>query len=166
MSKDSKNHTKTVQIRKVDKVAPDHRGRSVWLGKVEPVELELVSTTALQKILKTEGGETRSEIQRLAAGRKNGVLARDAATGHFRILSDADLKNAAGAPPGEGSKRNTVVTGAPLTETTRIKADELSLVSTQVLRKVVKPDGQAEIQKPKPASKKDKFGGFNPYDNN
>ena len=104
----SKDHTKTVQIRKVDKVAPDHRGRSVWLGKIEPVELELVSTTALEKILKTEGGKTRSEIQKLAAGRKNGVLARDTATGHFRILSDADLKKAATAPPGDGPKRSGV----------------------------------------------------------
>ena len=164
----SKDHTKTVQIRKVDKVAPDHRGRSVWLGKIEPVELELVSTTALQKILKTEGGTTRSEIAKLAAGRKNGVLARDTATGHFRILSEADLKKAVDTPPGESPKRSAEVTGAPMTDTTRKKADELSLVSTQILRKVVKPDGKTAVEaaKPKPASKKDKFGGFNPYDNN
>jgi hypothetical protein len=162
----SKDPTKTVQIRKVEKVAPGLQGRSVWLGKIEPVELELVSTTALEKIMKTEGGETRSEIQKLAAGRKNGVLARDAATGHFRILSDADLKKAATSPPGEGLKRGAEVTGAALTDTTRKKADELSLVSTQILRKVVKPDGKSEVVAPKPASKKDKFGGFNPYDNN
>ena len=166
MSKDPKDHTKTVMIRKVDKVAPDHRGRSVWLGKIEPVELELVSTTRLEKILKTEGGETRSEIQKLAAGRKNGVLARDAATGHFRILSDNDLRKAATAPPADGPKRSGVTTGAPLTETTRMKAEELSLVSTQFLRKVVKPDGKTEFETPKPSAKKDKFGGFNPYDNN
>jgi hypothetical protein len=162
----AKDPTKTVQIRKIDKVAPDHRGRSVWLGKVEPVELELVSTMALQTILKTEGGKTRVEIQKLAAGRKNGVLARDTATGHFRILSEADLKKAATEPPGEGPKRSGVVTAAPMTETTRKKAEELSLVSTQILRKVVKPDGSAGIEKPKAAGRKDKFGGFNPYDNN
>ena len=162
----SKDHTKTVQIRKVAKVAPGLQGRSVWLGKIEPVELELVSTTALEKIMKTEGGKTRSEIQKLAAGRKNGVLARDTATGHFRILSDSDLKRAATSPPGEGPKRATETTGAPLTETTRKKADELSLVSTQILRKVVKPDGKTEYVAPKAAGKKDKFGGFNPYDNN
>jgi hypothetical protein len=162
----SKDHTRIVQIRKVDKVAPDHRGRSVWLGKIEPVELELVSTTALEKILKTEGDKTRSEIRKLAAGRKNGVLARDAATGHFRILSDADLKKAATAPPADGPKHSGVVTAPPFSETTRLKAAELSLASTQFLRKVVRPDGKAEIEKPKPANKKDKFGGFNPYDNN
>lgn len=140
----------------------------MWLGKVEPVELELVSTTTLEKILKTEGGRTRSEIAKLAAGRKNGVLARDTATGHFRILSEADLKKAVEAPPGNGPKRATEVTAAPLSDTARRKADELSLVSTQILRKVVKSEGKADVEgaKPKPASKKDKFGGFNPYDNN
>lgn len=163
----SKDPTKTARIRKIDKVAPDHRGRSVWLGKIEPVELELVSTTALEKILKTEGGDTRSEIRKLAAGRKNGLLARDTATGHFRILSDADLRKAATTPPpGDGPKRSGVVTAAPLTETARKKADELSLVSTQILRKVVTPGYEAANGKPKPAAGKDKFGGFNPYDNN
>jgi hypothetical protein len=164
----TKDHTKTQRIRAPDKVAPDLRGRSVWLGKVEPVELELVSTMALQKILKTEGGKTRTAIEKLAAGRKNGVLARDAATGHFRILSDADLKKASGAPPAaaDGPKRSGVTTGAPLTETVRKKAEELSLVSTQILRKAVKPEEEESRAKSKPASKKDRFGGFNPYDNN
>ena len=162
----SKDPTRTVQIRKIDKVAPDHRGRSVWLGKIEPVELELVSTTALEKILKTEGGKTRSEIQKLAAGRKNGVLARDTATGHFRILSDAEFKKVATTPRADGPKRSGVTTADPLSETTRLKAAELSLASTQFLRKVVKADQKADVEKPKAATKKDKFGGFNPYDNN
>jgi len=166
MPKDSKDFTKTVQIRKVDKVASDLHGRSVWLGKVEPVELELMSTMALKKILKTEGGETRTEIEKLAAGRKNGVLARDTATGHFRILTDHDLRKVATAPQGEGPKRSGVSVGAPLTDTARKKADELSLVSTQILRKVVKPGGKAEVQKAKASLKKDRFGGFNPYDTN
>jgi hypothetical protein len=160
----SKDHTKTVQIRKVDKIAPDLRGRSVWLGKVEPVELELVSTSALEKILKSEGGQTVSEIRKLAAGRKDGVHARDTATGHFRILSEADLRKAADAPPGEAPKRSNLVKAEPIDESTRRKADELSLVSTQILRKIVPPEEDAA--KKKPAGRKDKFGGFNPYDNN
>jgi hypothetical protein len=132
---------------------------------VEAVELELVSTTALEKILKSEGGQTRTEIQKLAAGRKNGILARDTATGHFRIVSEADLKKALAAESGGKPARSAEVTAAPLTETTRRAADELSLVSTQILRKVMKPGEKAEAAKPK-AGKKDKFGGFNPYDNN
>jgi hypothetical protein len=162
----AKDHTKTVQIRRVAKVAPDDRGRSVWLGKVEPIELELVSTIALQKILKTGGGDTRAEIGKLASGRKNGVLAREAATGHFRILSEADLRRAATEPPSpaDGPQRRNVTAGAPISDTVRRKADELSLVSTQMLRKVVRPDGTAGVEKP--ATKKDRSGGFNPYDNN
>ena len=144
----AKDYTKTVRIRKVDKVAPDDRGRSVWLGKVEAVELELVSTGALEKILKSDDGKTKSEIRKLVAGRKDGVLARDTATGHFRIVSDADLK-----------------TAEPVSDKALRAADELSLVSTQILRKVLKPGAKPEPTKPK-AGKKDKFGGFNPYDNN
>lgn len=162
----SKDPTKTVRIRKVDKVAPDDRGRSVWLGKKEEAELELVSTTALEKILKTEGGQTRSEIQKLAAGKKDGVLARDTATGHFRIVNETDLEKALAAESGgKRPARGAEVTGAAATDTTRLAAAELSLVSTQILRKVMKPEEKAEAEKPK-ASKKDKFGGFNPYDNN
>jgi hypothetical protein len=166
MPKDTKDFKKTLRIRKVGKVAPDMRGRSVWLGKVEPVELELMSTMALRRILKSGDGEERVEIEKLAAGRKDGVLARDTATGHFRILSEADLRKAATAPPGEGPTRSNVVTGAPLTDATRRKAEELSLVSTQILRKAVQPGGGTGHEKPKPAGRKDKFGGFNPYDNN
>ena len=53
------------------------------------------------------------------------MLARDTATGHFRILSDADLRKAATTPPGEGPKRGNVVTGAPLSDTTRKKAEDV-----------------------------------------
>jgi hypothetical protein len=161
----SKDPTKTVRIRKVDKVAPDNRGRSVWLGKVEEAELELVTTTALEKILKNEGGKTRSEIRKLAAGKEDGVLARETATGHFRIVSETDLEKALAAESGGKPGRSAEVTGAPLTDSARLAAAELSLVSTQILRKVMKPDEKAEAGKAK-SGKKDKFGGFNPYDNN
>ncbi len=161
----TKDHTKTVRIRKVDKVAPDERGRSVWLGRVDAIELELVSTTALEKILKSDGGKSRTEIRKLAAGRKDGVLARDTATGHFRIVSETDLKKAMAAESGGKPGRSAEATAAPLSDTTRRAADELSLVSTQILRKVLKPGEKTGAPKPK-AGKKDKFGGFNPYDNN
>ncbi len=161
----SKDHTKTVRIRKPDKVAPDERGRSVWLGKVDTLELELVSTTALEKILKSEGGKTRSEIRKLAAGKKDGILARDTATGHFRIVNESDLGKALAAESGGKPGRSAEVTAAPLTDTTRRAAEELSLVSTQILRKVLKPEEKTGTAKSK-AGKKDKFGGFNPYDNN
>jgi hypothetical protein len=160
-----KDDSKTEQNRKAGKVGPDPRGRSVWLGEIEPVELELVSTDALQKILKTEGGETSVEIRKLAAGRKDGVLARETATGRFQILSDADLRKASEAPPGDAPRRSGGVTAAPISDATREKAEELSLVSTQRLRKLVNPDSPSASEPAKPGGRKDKSGGFNPYDN-
>ncbi|MGH8250864.1 MAG: hypothetical protein ACREVI_09250 [Steroidobacteraceae bacterium] len=162
----AKDYEKTVRIRQPAKVAPDERGRNVWVGRVETVELELVSTTALEKLLKSDDGRTRSEIRKLVAGRKDGVLARDTATGHFQIVDDADLAIALDSDkPRSTAARSAEVTTEPLSEKARQAADDLSLVSTQILRKVLKPQGRQEPAKPK-AGKKDKFGGFNPYDNN
>lgn len=152
----SGDFTKTVRITRQSRVAPDDRGRNVWVGKVETVELELVSTMALRKILKTADGATQSEIRELAKSDKDGVLARDTATGHYQIVSEAELKAIAVSDDlskpiaGEQPKRRAEIVAAPLTDKTRLAAAELSLVSTQILRKVV--------------GKKDPSGGFNPYD--
>lgn len=161
----AKDYIATVRIQRPRKTTTDDRGRTVWNGPVEDVELELVSTTALQKILHSDDGRTRGEICKLVAGRKDGVLARDAATGVYQIVSDADLKTAlATGEVRDKPKREAEVTAAPINEKTRLAADELSLVSTQVLRKVLKPDGTAEYEMPT-VGKKDKYGGFDPYNN-
>lgn len=158
--------TKTVRIQRRTRVAEDDRGRNVWAGKVESVELELVSTTALQKLLKTADGKTQSEIRQLAAGKADGVLARDTATGVFQIVSNEDLKTAVEVTASKDRPaRGSEIQGAPLSEKALKAAEELSLVSTQVLRKVLTPDGKAAYETPK-IGKKDKSGGFNPYDNN
>ena len=151
----SDEHMKTVRIQRPSRVAPDERGRNVWVGRVETVELELVSTTALKRILTTADGKTQVEIRELAKSRKDGVLARDTATGHYQIVSEAELKaiaEAEGTPPGARApaKRSATVVAAPLTDQARLAAAEMSLVSTQFLRKVV--------------AKKDPSGGFDPYD--
>ena len=162
----TQDYVKTVVIRRPAKVTTDDRGRTVWLGKIESVELELVSTTALETILKSDDGKTQVEIRRLIKTKIDGVLAKDTATGAFQIVSNEDLKSAleqtGGQPP---AARVADVTAAPLADKSQQAADELSLVSTQVLRKVLKPGGKVEYQKLK-TGKKDKFGGFNPYDNN
>lgn len=56
------------------------------------------------------------------------------------------------------------VTAEPIGDNVQRAAEELSLVSTQILRKVLNPDGTAEYTKPT-AGGKDKFGGFDPYNN-
>ena len=144
-----KDFVATIRIQRQKKTTTDDRGRTVWNEPVEEVELELVSTTALQKILQSDDGKTRGEIRRLVAGRNDGVLARDTATGAFQIVSDADLKTA-------------LETSEVRDKPQRPAADELSLVSTQTLRKVLNPDGTAEYETPT-TGKKDKFGGFDPY---
>ncbi len=157
--------TKTVRIQRKSRVAEDDRGRNVWVGKVESVELELVSTTALQKILGSADGKTQAEIRQLAAGKADGVLARDTATGVFQIVSDEDLKTAVEITgPKDGPNRSTEIKGSPLSEKALQAAEELSLVSTQILRKVLTSDDTADLEpaKKKPG-KKDKFGGFDPY---
>ncbi len=148
----AEDHTKTVRIKRQSRVAQDDRGRNVWVGRVEEsVELELVSTSALEKILKSDDGKTKTEIRKLVAGRRDGVLARDAATGVYQIVSDADLKTALEAPEVRDQPQQP--------------AEELSLVSTQILRKILNPDGTTEYTTPK-AGKKDRSGGFDPYNNN
>ena len=83
------------------------------------------------------------------------MLARDTATGHYQIVSEAELKAiaeddsvpkpVAGARP----KRDAEIVAPPLTDNAQLAAAELSLVSTQILRRVV--------------GNKDPSGGFNPY---
>jgi hypothetical protein len=142
------DYLKTVRIQRPTKVATDERGRTVWTGGIESVELELVSTTALYKILGSGDEKSRGEIRKAASGKTEGVLARDPASGSFEIVSDADLQaHLDGNRSQQGSHQ---------------AAEELSLVSTQMLRKVLKPDGTVEYAKDATGGK-DKIGGFDPY---
>ena len=127
--------TRTVRIQRPSRVAEDARGKTVWVGRVEDVELELMSTTALERVLRTDDGHTREAIEKLARGRKDGILARDTGTGVFQIVSEDELKDAREVKPARG----------------KAEAD-FSFVSTRMLRLEFAPAG------------KDKSGGFDPYD--
>lgn len=153
----------TVRIRRQPKVTTDDRGRTVWADTVETLELELVSTGELQKILASTDDTTRTAIEEVIADEQEGVLARDPATGLFEIISDAELqevlKNSGNLPK---TTRPADVTLEPVSSST--SSDELSLVSTQVLRKILKQDPPKEPKKKAtPALKTDKGGGFDPY---
>ena len=112
----------------------------------------------------------RREILRCAAGDEIAIdhdrSIHPDGTGVFQIVSDDDLRAALESddvrPP---PQRVADVTAAPIADKVKQAAAELSLVSTQALRKVLKPDGSVEYAKPK-TGKKDKHGGFDPYDNN
>lgn len=146
------DYTATIRIRRPSKVTTDDRGRTVWVGKVEETELELVSTAELQQILASGDPASRSAIEGVASGQFEGVLARNTATGLFEIVSDSDLETALG----KDARRRAGKPGR-LEPGAGRSGEDLSLVSTQVLRKVLKSDA-------KPGTpKKDAGGGFDPY---
>lgn len=169
----AEDYVATVRIRRPAKVTTDDRGRTVWAETIETAQLELVSTTQLKAILQSDDEESRSSIERLIQGKDDGVLARDPATGLFEVISDEDLQTILASddklPP---TRRPADVTLEAINDDA---ADALSLVSTQMLRKIIKADGTSSAGNVhrksisgksatgKTANKKDKSGGFDPY---
>ncbi len=151
--------TKTVRIRRIPKVAEDEHGHSVWTKPVEEVELELVSTTMLKQILTSD--EERQRVEK-AVEDKDGFLVRNTETSHFEVIDDEDLQaaleSAADTPE---MPRPADVTLEPLDEAS--DEEELSLVSTQMLRVMLSGDDPTALDEGDEAM--DDGGGFNPYDN-
>ncbi len=147
------------------RVRTDDRGRSVWVGTIETAELEIVSTQMLKTLLDSADAGNRKQVEQLASRDDEGFLARNAATGHFQIIDDTDLqailsqqKDSAPAPRPDNSDEP-----AALPETDE---NDLSLVSTQALRKIL---GESTGEKRKVDATPDKkfsrddAGGFDPY---
>ncbi len=146
------------------KVHTDETGHTVWDDTIKTARFELVSTQQLRQLLDAAEDAPRDEIRKLAAGDEEGYLARDAGTGMFRVIDDDDLQALLDT---QDEDLPAIARPAPAQPAPAPKAggneDELSLVSTQRLRKLLDtPGGTA-----KPAAKKprrDEGGGFNPYD--
>ncbi len=169
----AEDYVATVRIRRPAKVTTDDRGRTVWSETIETAQLELVSTAQLKTILQSDDEDSRSSIERLILGKDDGVLARDPATGLFEVISDEDLQAILASdhklPP---TRRPADVT---LEQVGDDSGDGLSLVSTQMLRRIIRSDDTASAGNlpkksigGKPAAgkvggKKDKSGGFDPY---
>lgn len=130
----------TVRIVRGSKVGLDDRGRSVWVGPVEEVEMDLVSTTMLKRVLASDD-EARKRQIREAASDKDGVLAHDPEKDMFQIIDDTDLKEIlASEPKGMDAIKAADVTLEPLLERADTEDEALSLVSTQALRRML--DGE------------------------
>lgn len=161
----NKSLTQTLKILRPARVKTDDRGRTVWDGPVEETELELVSTTSLRAILASGDAERKRQLKEAAAS-KNGVLAQNLTSGSFEIIDDEDLKAALEHADSTPDKvRAADVTWEPLLERADSGDDELSLVSTQALRRML---GQPEKKEPATERKKDRKaespgGGFDPY---
>jgi hypothetical protein len=150
----------TIKIRRPPRVRTDGQGRSVWEDPVDTAEeLELVSTQALKIILESDDKIARQALADAANTGNNGVLARHPASGAFEVIEDDELQkildSASDLPP---ISRPADVTLEPVNPDA---GEELSLVSTQALRKILGTEPpKSEVGK---KTKRDTGGGFDPY---
>ena len=150
---------RTIKIRLNEKVGTDSRGRSVWTKPIAPVELELMSTQTLEKIIRSDDEERIAQLHELADG-EDGVIACDTTNDKFEVLKDIELEAAlrTAANPDDDDK----VSKYTLERTGAQDGDqELSLVTTQVLRKALRDPLSKESNEP---DSEDSAGGYNPYD--
>ncbi len=151
---------RTVRILRHPKVTLDDRGRSVWIDPVKSAELELVSTVMLERVLKSDDEGRKKKIRAAATG-KDGVLAHDWENDSFKIVHDAELMALLEmTPDGMVAIKSADVIYEPAGSLDEA-GEELSLVSTQALRRILK------IDEPEAPSGDDDSAncGFNPYDN-
>lgn len=150
---------KTVRILARKKVATDDRGQTVWVAPIENTELELVSTTMLKRVLASDDDERKQKIKAAAAD-KEGILTHNAADDSFRIIDDTELNAALEALDQDpGTLKPADVIYEPLAESVDDDDEELSLVSTMALRRILKNEDE-----PIESEDEDKDKGFNPYD--
>lgn len=153
---------KKVLVNRPAKVAIDGHGRSVWVDPVDSAELELVSTQMLKQILSSHDESDRKAVEKAADTATDGVLARDPVSGGFEIIDDDDLQSLLDENQGLPKiTRPADATLQPLRD--YVDEDQLSLVSTQALRKILNDDSD-DSQAAETAE--DKSVGFNPYDSN
>ncbi|NOX68540.1 MAG: hypothetical protein GXP15_05085 [Gammaproteobacteria bacterium] len=142
------------------KIRIDDQGRSVWADAVETAQFELVSTQQLQTLLASDDIEGRRSIEAIATDNGDGVLVRDAATGLFEIIDDFDVQ--AILDEEQQRPRDATATASLATPSTdnAVPVEPLSLVSTQMLRKVLDTETKSDA---KLKSDDGGGGGFDPY---
>ncbi len=148
-----------------EKVTLDDRGHTVWAGEVKTGRFELVDTRMMEQLLEGDEQKTRAEFDRLAAGGKDGIVARETSTGHFRVLETETLDELMNRPvegmqslPAGGRSLDQLEPEAGADD-----EQELQLVSTQMLRQIL---GKEEPEAVDPdAGEAEAADAFDPYDN-
>ncbi|WP_405228320.1 hypothetical protein [Lentisalinibacter sediminis] len=122
------------------KVGLDERGHSVWVGDVKTGRFELMSTQTVEALIHQGDPDLREEMDRLAGDGAEGVVAREKDTGHFRILETESLDAMMNRPV--AGRESVAVGGRNIDELEPDpdEADELQLVSTQMLRQILGKD--------------------------
>lgn len=153
--------SKRVLVRRPSRIKTDGQGRSVWADPVESAELELVSTQMFKAMLTSRDQSEMNAIERVANSSEDGVLARNPESSSFEIISDDELHEILAAndnlPP---VKKPADAILEPLKDYP--DDDQLSLVSTQALRRVLNRDQSDAASEPELLD--EDGGGFNPYD--
>ena len=110
----------------------------------------------LQQLIESDDDATTSHLKQVSQG-QDGVLARDAEKDRFEIISDEELQHILNGTDSEYEAKRAAVVDEPMVESVD-EAEELELVSTQMLRQILSPDDFSE-------SDDDESGasGFDPY---
>jgi len=155
----SENYETTIIIRRPARIETDDRGRAVWSEPIEDTELELMSTQALEAALSAANDQGKASIRAIAESDNEGVVVRDGATGLFGVISETELQELLDKDANKAMARS----GAdPMTESADSpEGAELSLASTQALRKVLR-----RTQAEKSEDIGEDSGGFDPYNRN
>lgn len=136
------------------KVRTDERGRTVWTEPVAAAELELVTTQELRNILKSTDEQSVRAIEDVAKSDDDGVLARNAETGVFQVVGETELLAILGR-----DEQSAPSQAPPAEQLESTAVEELSLVSTQALRKIIRAGDSEEAAEDEPEI----GGGFDPY---
>ncbi len=150
----------TIRLVRKNKCITDDRGRTVWNVPIENTELELVSTERLEEMIKADGKRAKERIARVAQ-KKDGILAHNPAVDRFQIIDDDDLMAALDSAADVSEREVSLASDdAPTFDDSDNDEEELSLVSTQMLKQLLDVDVDTEDDAPPTES------GFNPYDHN
>ncbi len=151
---------KTIRLVRKNKCITDDRGRTVWNVPIENTELELVSTERLEQMIAADGKRAKERIAQ-AAEQKDGILAHNAADDRFEIIDDDDLMAALDSAADTKDREVKLASeDAPEFDDASGGEEELSLVSTQMLKQLLDVEDAGEEEAPPAES------GFNPYDHN
>ncbi len=157
MSNDLK---KTIRIRRdnaPDGASPAENGPSAT------AELELVSTQMLEKILFDMNDVPSEQMREIADSEEEGWLAREADGKNFEILKDDELESALRAANEDHDPLNVPDSSLEQVDSLRDTADDLCLVSTQHLRRML--DGGTDVNNPAPdeIDEEPEPDSFDPY---
>ena len=157
MSKDLEN---TIRFRRT--TATDENS-AMDNDSTATAEFELVSTQMLEKILFDMNDVPREDIQEIADSADEGWLAQDTESKKFDVVKDNELEQALRSANEKHDPLGVPDASFERVDSLQKTADNLCLVSTQHLKKVL--DGGTGEDKKVADQLDEELKGFDPYNN-